>query len=510
MRVIAASRSAQHAEEFQSMMRFVVSLVCLITLVAAAARADEPEFDIEAVPCCEYEPYQAVVWTGTDSTMTFDDLASYCGPILWFSPDEPLVEDTPGLAIRQPAAFPFEEAPDSPVVYYRVRTLIEFTREPGTAYAPDVTDVGNSVINFNKVAGINLDYFFYYPSEEGFGGHKHDVESTEMKIYVWKRDNCPTCPYSLIVVRVNCKAHGVLWYDNTLEIDQYAKFPMTVLVEEGKHAGCTDKNGDGYYTPGYDVNVRVNDAWGVRDVIRGGGLFSGGFESWFAKVRTLDFRVFPPLPEDSPLRGEHTEDGEYAPDNAKYEVRPFPHHSRAADDPLLVPFIEDKGYHDWPEVDSASDIKNLANWVTGESFVKSLTLAFRTDGNAGFSAVFPLFVFWHFADPVGGGWIVSRVYWMDTELRDFGYNALYTTSASRWIDGYFSVGVERDMDDAGTQTWHWVAESGFKFRANIKHSPLSFLSKLTDFWGIRVGVKYTDLLPVTSLGWVVEVGGGTF
>ncbi len=48
---------------------------------------------------------------------------------------------------------------------------------------------------------------------------------------------------------------------------------------------ATDKNGDGVFTPGYDVNVRINDAWGVRDIIRTGMLFSGGFEGWMAKVR---------------------------------------------------------------------------------------------------------------------------------------------------------------------------------------------------------------------------------
>jgi hypothetical protein len=487
------------------------STAVLLFVLAPVVWADEPEFSIEDIPCCQYEPYQALVWTGTDSTMTFDELASYCGPILWFSPDEPLVEETPGLDIRMPTTFPFEEAPDAPVVYYRVRTLIQAPDGHGEPFVAG-TDRGSTVINFSKVVAIDLDYFFYYPSEEGFGGHKHDVESTEMKVFVWKRDNCPECPYSLIIARVNCKAHGVLWYDNTLEVDEYTKFPMTVLVEEGKHAGCTDKNGDGYYTPGYDVNVRVNDAWGVRDVIRGGGLFSGGFESWFAKVRTPDFRVYPPLPEDSPLRDLYVIDGVYAPDNAKYEVRPFPPYqeAEAAGDPKLVPFIEDKGHHDWPELESASSVKQVTKWMSGESFVKSVSLAFRMDGEAGFSAVFPFFVFWHFADPVGGGWVMSRVYWKDKQLRDFGYNALYTTSASRWIDGYFSVGVERRMNDLGATNWLWVAETGFKFRANIKHSPLSFLSKLTDFWGIRIGLQYYGLLPVTELGYVVEIGGGTF
>ena len=488
--------------------------LCLVVVAGGlalfqVANAARPEFDIEAVPCCSYEPYQAIVWTGADSLLSIAEIAAYCAPILWFSPDEPLVENTPGLAARIPTAFPFEQVPDAPVAYYRVRTVL--TRGGGDgAYRVDAAARGESMINLNRAVGIDLDYFFYYPSEEGFGGHLHDVESTEMKLYIWKRDQCSECPYSIVIAKVNCKAHGVVWYDNALEVDQYTKFPMTVLVEEGKHAGCTDKNGDGYYTPGYDVNVRVNDAWGVRDVIRGGGLFSGSFESWFAKVRTPEYRVFPPLPADSPLRPRFLEDGDYAPQNAKYELRPFPHPDSAAHDPVLLPFLADKGSPDWPEIDSVGEVKHVVNWLSRESFVKSLSVSLRMDGDVGVSFVFPLFGFWHFQDPVAGGWIVSRIYLKDERLRDFGYNALYSTSASRWLDGYVSVGFERDRGDDGNNDYFWAAETGVKFRANIKHSPLSFMSKLTDFWGIRAGLQYGGLLPVDRLRYVIEVGAGAF
>jgi hypothetical protein len=72
------------------------------------------------------------------------------------------------------------------------------------------------------------------------------------------------------------------------------------------------------------------------------------------------------------------------------------------------------------------------------------------------------------------------------------------------------VGYERDRNDLGENRRFWVLESGIKFRANIKHSPLSFLSKLTDFWGIRAGLQGSGLLPVERWTYVIEVGGGTF
>lgn len=79
--------------------------------------------------------------------------------------------------------------------------------------------------------------------------------------------------------RVKGNAHGVSWYANILNVAADTRLPMTLLVEEGKHASCPDRNADGAYTPGYDVNVHVNDAWGVRDVFGSGRLLGSGFSS---------------------------------------------------------------------------------------------------------------------------------------------------------------------------------------------------------------------------------------
>jgi hypothetical protein len=151
------------------------------------------------------------------------------------------------------------------------------------------------------------------------------------------------------------------WYDNTLGVDEYTRFPMHLLVEEGKHATCTDKNADGYYTPNYDVNRRVNDAWAVRDVIRGGTLYTGGYQSWVSKVRQPQHRVFPPLPNDSPLRRQFVKSGEYAPDQAVYVLRPFPSAEKAPHD--LVHFIADKGDPNWPAVAKNTGRKQFSRWI---------------------------------------------------------------------------------------------------------------------------------------------------
>ena len=483
--------------------------VVVLALCATTAAAKKPDYKIRDLPCCSYGHIPGIVWSGQDSSMTLERLAAYCGPVLWFSPDEPLLQGSEETGIRVPSAFPFEASPEKPVVYYRLRQ-VERKRDQKSPPFVAASSRGESILNLSNTSSINLDFFFYYPSEEGFGGHAHDVESVEMSIVVWHRPQCFDCPYALIVVKVVAKAHGVQWYDNTLVVDPETQFPFTVLVEEGKHASCTDKNGDGYFTPGYDVNRRASDAWGVRDVIRGGGLFSGGFESWFAKVREPQDRVIPPLPEDSSGRERLATWSRKSGGLTIYELRPFPRPELAASDPHLVPFIADKGSPDWPEIQDAAPLGVVSRALTEESFGKSLSISARMDGNLGVSFVFPLFIVKNFSDPVAGGWIMNRIYLKDKKLRDFGYNLLYTTSASRWIDGYFSVGFESDQGEDGEGREYWCAETGFKFRANIRHSPLKFMSALTDFWGLRIGTKVDGLLPIEKMGIVVEVGTGAF
>jgi len=466
--------------------------------------ADYPEYVRDAYK------QTGLVWQGPRRYLTFKEIASYCAPILWFSPDEPLLHGTSGPDIRQPMAFPFEAQPDSPVGYYRIRTVIEDLRGPDDNSLTD-TDLErrDTMVDLKNVSGIDVDFFFFYPFEIGFGAHQYDVESVEMKLVVASAPKYPELGYWIVVQKVIGKAHGILWYDNTLKVDRYAHFPMHILVEEGKHASCTDKNGDGQYSPGYDVNVRVNDAWGVRDVMRSGSLYTAAFQAWMAKNRTPQFMVFPPLPEDSHLREPYTIDGIYAPFNAVYEVRPFPRLEPAmAYDPHLERFV-DKGYPDWPQIVTDSDLHKFGRWIEEESFIKSLSISYRYDGLSGVSFVFPLLIVKNVEDPVGGGWIMNRVYLKDYQLRDVSWNLLYTSSASRWIDGYFAAGVEWDSDGTSTTT-HFMTETGIKLRFNIGASPLKFLSTLTDFWGIRMGIKNFGFAPWTQIGYAIEIGAGSF
>ena len=127
---------------------------------------------------------------------------------------------------------------------------------------------------------------------------------------------------------------------------------------------------------------------------------------------------------------------------------------------------------------------------------------------------FPFFIVKHLEDPMTGGYIVQRMYVEGPRPQDFGWTALYTPSASRWLDTYLSAGAENahitDSTGAVTGNWGFVFETGIKFRVNINETPIKPLHHLTDYWGLRLGVKYSGFHTINKLTYVLEFGAGSF
>ena len=111
--------------------------------------------------------------------------------------------------------------------------------------------------------------------------------------------------------------------------------------------------------------------------------------------------------------------------------------------------------------------------------------------------------------PTGGS-----VYFQGRNLEDFGWLINYSPSASRWLDGYFAVGVEWDQvveDDVTTRNSYTVTETGIKFRFDFTRTRLRFLSKLgTPFWGFRVGFQMRGVWSFDNIGYVFEFGAGSW
>ena len=494
------------------MRPFLALLLAVVSTRAAAQR-------------CDFSKVPGVVWWGGESRMTAARFAAYMAPIFWFSPDEPNLNGTAGPDIRIPEAFPAESLPARPVLYYQLDRLLTKPGAKGSAIARVEGHPDQSTLDLSKVAVVIVKYFAYFATEQGLGAHPHDIEPAEFRVAIvpsnwdgfkkWfpRGTRCESTNYVIAVTRVSGQAHGLVWFWNVLETDDYTQFPMHLLVEEGKHALATDKNGDGVFTKGYDVNVRINDAWGARDIIRTGMLFSGGYESWMTKVRRPEHRVMPPLPEDSPLR---TALARRSPGvrNAVYELRPFPPLSSVESDHVLTHLMSDKVVPNWPSVEGLNDAKGWGKALNDGAVIKSLSIAYRYDGDGGLVWSFPFFVVKHLEDPMTGGYILQRMYVRGPNLRDFGWTALYVPSASRWLDSYFSAGAENlhSSDSTGVVTGHWafVLETGIKFRVNINETPLKALHVLTDYWGLRAGLRYRGAMNINRLGYVLEFGAGSF
>lgn len=458
-----------------------------------------------------------VFWEGERSEMTYYELASYCAPIFWFSPDEPSLKNRSGRDILIPEGFPFEPDSGKPVVYYQLRRVLKEEKASGDAVRKDKTNLNNSIIDLSKTVSIEMDYSHYYRHEAGLGGHDHDTEQSQFKIYVEKVERGGVKRYKLILLQVNAKAHAIPWYDNIYNLDLQStelKLPFHILVEEGKHASCTDINGDGVYTPGYDVNVRTNDAWGMRDIIRTGSLFTAEFQSYMAKTRRPEHRVFPPLPEDSPLRGKYVVDGVYSANNAVYELRPMPNPIAAYPDKLLMKDMSGYAEKRWPEVRKDTDARKFFNWFEGDLLIKSFAVNARYDDSWGISVTFPLLIFKNVETPLIGGWMVNRVYFQGEQFKDFGYTLMITPSASRFMDPFFAAGYQSlhnvGVNGETSRSRDFILETGLKFRANVKFSPLKFLSFLTEFWGVRIGIKNTGFPLIKNLGYTLEVGAGVW
>lgn len=511
---------------------FLAATLLLAARPAPAQQAERTQVD----PGCDFSDGPGAVWWGTEREMSLDRLAAYAAPVFWHSPDEPLMKGLSGAELAVPQPMPFQEA-DGPVVYYQLKELLARADEARPVFRPDA-DRGASVIDLGTAALLRLEYYAYYEDEVGLGAHEHDVEAVEFKIVASRSDapevaaaglggRCRERNYILFVTRVSAKAHGIEWFWNIVEVDEETKFPMYLFVEEGKHGLATDKNSDGYFTPSYDVNVRVNDAWGVRDIIRSGGLFSGGYEAWMTKVRRPEHRVFPPLPEDSPLRPEGLRrQPDYRGETAVYELRPLPTGAevRAWDEARrvsgeggapLYPFVKDKEVAGWPEVGEVSTLAQAGDWVGEGVAKKSLSIALYADGgDLGISWAFPFFVVKNLQVPMSGGYILHRMYLTGDRMQDFGWMALYANSASRWFDTYFAAGIER-RDLPGTdgeleRKTDFVLETGVKLRAQLGHSPLKFLTFFTDFWGFRAGIKNYGFFDIDELTYVLEIGAGSF
>ena len=448
-----------------------------------------------------------VFWRG-DRALSLPEIVSLLAPVLWFSTDEPMITQN---LYPFPRTHPCDQQADHPVVYYQVNRLSLRSGEQVTL--PEQDDLRF----WDKVESVAIRYYFYYPQDFGVGGHQHDLEVAEFTAYLEQgSDGC----YELRLSKVVGFAHGVDWYYNELRIQRDTWYPITLLVEEGKHATSPDRNSDGVFTPGYDVNVRIKDAWGIRDVFASSTLGSGTYEAFMTKQRDLRARMFP---VDDPLRCTAsfttplTRGEQMAED--RYELRPA---NLVSSCPLLVEEQNQNLAGYMADHQFGADHQPRQNPLFGVDLDLPLTysgwfppLGLRFDGNRiGIGMSFA-------ALEMGGqGYFVGRLNWVEDAVSIEG---MITPTAAQFFSWYASAGAayERrryDLDELAIaqqtqdpvlpdREWQFVAELGVKYRFQVSGVGRIFTLGY-QFGGVRFGVRNSGFDDFSSTRLIVELGAG--
>ena len=480
-----------------------VVLAGLVLLAPAHARGQAP---VEACAAAAAAP--GVVWQGGER-LGLREIACLLAPMLWFSADEPLLAEwQPPI----PSAHPCDAPADSAVVYYQVTRLTY--RGDNAVGRPEEGDDAFA----DKVESFILKYYFYYPEDSGVGGHAHDLETAEFEVWLDHEGDCRRVRLD----SVEALAHGSRWYSNTLKVRPDTKYPMTLFVEEGKHATAPDRNADGAFMRGYDVTERVNDAWGVRDSLGQGVLLSSGYASEMTKPRTAAFRLMPPHSAHLLVTGRQRSFREGEPSLGEYELRSANAVTAcpeiATDGARLVRMMADHrfGRDEMPTQYEAGSInRTLSELSLPDSW---LSASFRVAGRTlGAALIFK-------GLDLREGWIVPRV---TVSEQDATGELLFTPSASRWADYYLSGGVRRQFVTTREQRtidteqgrreveivvppdWKIAVETGVKIRARIPAKVRPFVLGYS-FGGLRFGVQALGFSRVDQLRFIWEVGAGAW
>jgi hypothetical protein len=439
-----------------------------------------------------------VVWQGPPAGMGLRELAQLLAPILWFSSDEPLLVLRQDLAI--PQAHPCDRSSTAAVVYYQATDIVL----RGSERVQERPEEDPRFLQ--KVDHFVLRYFFYYEEDWGLGPHAHDLEVVNLYVYLDRMDlEC----YRVRIPRIEGLAHGLDWYSNILRVQRDTALPFTILVEEGKHANCPDRNADGVYTPGYDVNVRVNDAWGLRDVVGSSVLLGSRYSASMSKPREPRFRLFPPV-SAIPMCTDngHRLLGAGVESLGRYEIRPaasVPSCQPAGPEPerLLSMMRSHRFGAAWParQYDSdlekeLSDPENVTRWISAiNARVESKRAGVIVQG-PGFD--------------MREAWLVPRAH----VGRGWFVDALVTPSASRWADWYAAAGFEQlrrnDTQSGDRETIRgFASEVGVKFRV-ILPGRARWAVMGYRFGGVRIGVRAHGFSRLQHPRLVLEIGAGAF
>ncbi len=481
-------------------------LVCGIAASAAAGDTGQPDKTAQAAVICACpDPFDpqfpvGIAWQGSEPAPDLPQLAKILAPALWFSADEPLLLKRPDSPI--PHAHPCDTPSGRPVVYYQAAAIV--LRGDERVIGTGETDPDF----FDKVDHFVLRYFFYYDEDFGLSPHPHDLEVVNMLVQLERtEDGC----LRVRATRLEGLAHGVNWYSHILRAERDMVFPVRVLVEEGKHASILDRNADGVYTPGYDANSRVNDAWGLRDVLGSSVLMGSRFSASMAKPREDAYQLMPP--EDFPVCGRQRSVPLAASSEnlGRYELRPATlvaicRPEGPEPDLLLAMMRSHRFGAAWPAAQHESELARvLSDPNNFFNVISAVNLRLDSDQLA--------------ASIQGPGLEVPEVWLVPRFLvneHGWGADMLVTPSASRWVDWYVAMGYESGLvrthggDDTPREPINsFATEFGLKFRVAVSGKARWALFGY-NFGGVRLGIRSNGFSRLQQPRVIVEIGAGVF
>ena len=435
---------------------------------------------------------------------------------------------------------------------------------------------------------VVIRYLFYYPNELGAHSHVHDLESVDLRIVIERADERgdpratdPRCQ-QIRVATLYGAAHGLGLYTNVLDLDTVMRdrldeatlvvdatsrrtrvapgpggtatvpglvaatppdvverlnrtdpfWPLIVLVEEGKHASAPDRNGDGVFTPNYDVNKFPADAWGVRDTMRSRQL-SPIFRSDTFKRRIPEIAV----DQAGRLRHAQTQDpwasqafGRYV--RYDYRLRRPTEDREICGDPLRPiadrvasmkeyaaeqirqlrsghpdRLLAGKGFCDDALVHSRVnmiDVLERAGFGGAYNgfthWWERISASARFDGGTGWAVTLPVGI----QVPGLGGWMVGRLSgpWPSVASRK-SMDVVFMPSAARFTDWYAAAGLDYGYFESPSQIEQgkrFALETGVKFRFP--------LPDWGTFFGGRVGIRANGRSILENQRLVFEMGAG--
>ena len=501
-------------------------------------------------------PGQPLNWFDIPLTAaSLEDIAYKVAPVMWFSPNEPLVGPLPQNFPTDPNACSNSTRPCRIVYWKPLR--IGAACSSHKDYAQCSRDLKNLATDGKKwnsplgeefahvLARVDMMYYFYYPQDIGFGAHDHDFESAMVEVSVChdQGDN----NIHIQGVKAGGSSHGVGWYTNELDLRPRTSAPNVdilvppiVLVEEGKHSSAIDRNGDGAWTPGYDANVFPHDAWGTKDTLRSPDFLALSYHGELTKPRAPTSLVWPMRTDDPPAKPptwnligpKPVQDlvGEWETYRLRtasdaiceemFSATTLPHQ-----DDLLHLTDQDQRMcrrsnvvpADWGRSETKDKVNGkwtLIRRLAMESpygaswrvwYFRRTTptewVSYRSDHGPGFTAMTPLGLALPF------GWFVTKVNWVRASNQPVGQTGTPAAptvpgTITRWgLDGMFTPSASRTFDwyvssgpERSNNRWGGAAEGGLRVRV-VLGEMLPFTRFSHDlqryFFGARVGIRST-------------------